>query len=682
MSIEVIIKGNSETPEYKDALELKKIFERDVPDKHNGKILIISNATLFGQAVKDIDIIIIGSFEFKNNYKLSNIKTKFRYKENDNYYSTDVFEKKDVYISNFCFVIETKRHNADEIQLDGITLKVKYKYKWSDVTTQSEGQKYSLKSFFKDRLGIDPFICNFIWFRNVSQNSILDLVGKDEEVRTKHNFLHSDFNLKWLFQLAFIQRNPFKSSRYITFSSDKHLNDDILDIYKIFELFEKVKNGIGDLTRKKLEMITKKILGDQQYAQAIGEKLIVISGRAGTGKTIKLIRIASDLAQNQGNRSLILTYNHALVSDIQRIFALAGTPNSVDNYTVSISTLHKFFYELLIGFDIGTDSNKKFIPNYLKSYESLLLELFDYIDSGVINKADIQNLMKSRHDQLNWDNILIDEAQDWKDIEKKLIFKIFGKENVLVADGVDQLIRSQNKCNWLYGLKQNLDFKKTFEKKCLRQKVNLVNFVNAYADKVNINWNLEVKSELIGGKIIVSTKEYDKSLHQRELDKCLKSGNSTYEMMFLVPPSLVKKVKKETSIHRSFAKIGDFKKMGIEIWDGTNNDLRTQYPVELDSHRLFQYESCRGLEGWTVVCLELDEFIRYKIETYKEEATDKLALQSLDEKRNEFVYLWSLIPLTRAIDTVIITLKDGNSKISKILYDLYKKNQDFIEWID
>jgi len=42
----------------------------------------------------------------------------------------------------------------------------------------------------------------------------------------------------------------------------------------VFEIFEKVKIGIGQLTRKKIEQITSKFLGEQQNVKAIGEKLI------------------------------------------------------------------------------------------------------------------------------------------------------------------------------------------------------------------------------------------------------------------------------------------------------------------------------------------------------------------------------------------------------------------------
>src|SRR5690606_28801317 len=139
-----------------------------------------------------------------------------------------------------------------------------------------------------------------------------------------------------------------------------------------------------------------------------------------------------------------------------------------------------------------------------------------------------------------------------------------------------------------------------------------------YAKQAGVVWEIEPKPELIGGKIIISTKGYTQELHNEQLKHCKDCENSEYEMMFLVPPNLVSRTQTENEYGkkievRKFKLTDEFNKMGISLWDLTNTDLRTQYAVELTQHRLLQYESCRGLEGWTVVCLELDEFIRYKL---------------------------------------------------------------------
>lgn len=685
MPITVKIKGNQDTEEHKDALALKEIFIRDIPRDVNGEILIISNATLFGQETKDVDLIVLGNFE-KFNLYLNSKSTNSKHEEGE-------LKNRNIFFNNFCFVIETKHHRAQDVVLDGLTLCVKYNNRLADVTTQSEKQKYSLMNYFKDRINTSPYICNFIWLRNVNQNSLRSLISEGEYIRVNHNYLPSDLNIKWLFQLACLQNFPFtpidrntdKEKGYSTFNSLKKYNDkyDIDEMYSIFQLFEKVKNGTGDLTRKKIEYITRDLLNTQQYAQAIGEKLVIVNGRAGTGKTIKLLTIACNLALNSGERCLILTYNNALVSDIKRTLALAEVPNQIDKYSINIITLHKFFYELILGFGLVEG---KYIPEYLSNYYNYIVELTKHIESGLIDDRDIQALMKNRHDEVAWDYVLIDESQDWDIRERDLIFKIFTYKRVLITDGIDQLVRNQAHCNWTKGLRPNIDFHlKPPERKSLRQKVNLIKFVNSFANEIGINWNIEPKEELIGGKVIISVKPYNKDLHQKEFSYCKESGNSPYEMMFLVPPSLVDRIKTNDGkgISRKFKEGENFKQMGIPFWDGTNTDLRTQYVVNLEEHRVLQYDSCRGLEGWTVVCLDLDEFVRYKKDTYEGTIVEgELALETEEEKMKKFVYLWALIPLTRAIDTLIITVKSKDSEIGRKLYNIYSKHPDFVDWIE
>jgi len=665
MPLNINIIGNEDTIEYKDTLFLKSIFENQISKKLNGEILMISNATLFGYQVKDLDIIVMGNFERNKNPIINN-----------------------TFINDFCFVIETKNHRAEDIVYENNILKVKYSNKYHDVTTQNEKQKYSLKNYFEDKLKKSPFICNFIWLRQMTTEELDELTENNSD----NNILPNKFTVNYLFKKAFLQNNPYetKLNRKAFSCAKKIKNFDLSDIKSYFELFKKSKAGMSNLTRKKLEVITKKILNDQQYVPIIGTKTLIVSGRAGTGKTIKIMRIACDLAINSNKRCLILTYNHALVGDIKRLFALAEIPDKIDNYTVNIMTLHKFFYELLIGFGIvknedNPEGDVKYIPDYLNKYDDYLNELYDYIDQGLIQDNDIQKIMKNRHDQVAWDYVLIDEGQDWNENEKFILYRLFTPQKLIVADGVDQLIRKKSKCNWERGKNQNIDAHKLYEKICLRQKKNLVTFVNSYAKKFKLNWELDIKEELTGGKIIISTKKYYKDLHISEFEKCKQDGNLAFDMIFFTSPNYVKIVGKDKYDKdiKEFSLTKEFENMGIKIWDGTKSDLRSEYSFNLNEFRVLQYDSCRGLEGWTVVCLELDEFIRYKSETYEPEIDyDTLGLISEEEKINNYVYLWSLIPLTRAIDTLVITIKNKNSEFAYKLKEIYENNKDFIEWIE
>ncbi len=678
MPVKIKITGvKQNTDEYDAANELKEMFEEAFKSftKADGEILIASNVTLIGQEVKDVDLVVIG--------KLKNFQIQFKTKSYNSSRIVDHdLKPRNVFINDFCFVIETKKHTVENIVLHGTQLLVRYGKKYHDATDQSEKQKYALRRYFEERVGGAPYICNFIWLKNVSPNEIRTLIG-DSSWDTAHNYLPNKFQLKWLVQLACLQRIPYQPSEQESCRFNSTTKDDdnsyIAAIDSALNFFTEIKKGMGELTRKKLEQITKKLLKDQKYAQAIGEKLVILSGRAGTGKTIRLLNIACDLALQQGQRCLILTYNHALVSDIKRTLALTDIPDR-DEYTVNISTLHKFFYDIFNGFGIGFQDNKMIKDegqSYTDWYNNNLNELYGYFKEHIIEQSDLDKLMKRNHTQLAWDYILIDEGQDWDEIEKDLIFFIFGRKNVIVTDGVDQLVRSQDKCIWQRGMSKN-DFHMTYGKKGLRQKKELVSFIAKFASEIELgNWDIEPSDDLHGGRIIIKIGDYTKELHDNLSNDCKAKGNSAYDMLFLVPPNLVKH-----NQMRSFSLVDAFEKDDIRIWDGTNRDLRTSYSINIEEHRLLQYDSCRGLEGWVVTCLHLDDFIKYKFNTFEESKKREEALLDFNHKRAKFVNHWTLIPLTRAIDTLVITIRDRDSDTGKILRKLYEENPDSIEWIE
>ena len=122
----------------------------------------------------------------------------------------------------------------------------------------------------------------------------------------------------------------------------------------------------------------------------------------------------------------------------------------------------------------------------------------------------------------------------------------------------------------------------------------------------------------------------------------------------------------------------------MKIWDGTASDIRSEYPTDVEEYRFLQYDSCRGLEGWSVICLWFDDFIKYKKETYKPGLGDQrmLGLYGEDEEKQIYAYRWSLIALTRAIDTIVISLRNPKSEVGSTLKSIAEACPDFVEWID
>ena len=68
----------------------------------------------------------------------------------------------------------------------------------------------------------------------------------------------------------------------------------------------------------------------------------------------------------------------------------------------------------------------------------------------------------------------------------------------------------------------------------------------------------------------------------------------------------------------------------------------------MEEVRLLQYDSVRGLEGWTVVCMDFDVFLEEKSAEYQDEAVDTLMLENPRERKKKHLYNWAMISLTRA----------------------------------
>ena len=144
-----VIGERNNSDEYIAGLKLKSLIE-SLPGNVLGEVIIYPNATLFGQAVKDLDIVVLG--------ELQNYTPSLRYYENGEM-KTD-----SIGIESFCLVIEVKSHNASVISRQGTDWYVPYGRHMHNVTAQSNGQKISLLTFFNNPVGISPSATNIIWF--------------------------------------------------------------------------------------------------------------------------------------------------------------------------------------------------------------------------------------------------------------------------------------------------------------------------------------------------------------------------------------------------------------------------------------------------------------------------------------------------------------------------------------
>ncbi len=657
MSVTVSVYGaDKDSDEYRSALKLKSIIQDGMPNAAIGEVVLFSSATLYGQTVKDVDIVMLG--------ELGNFSLECDFVESAGNEAKRIRDKVDV--RSFCTVIEVKRHDISGIVLQGTDFYVKYGQSLHCVTDQSNKQKISARNFFVSALSFSPFITNIIWFIQASSDDISALTT-NEGRRLPSNVLGADFEFKELLRHIIMQKQPFKMrGRYVFDSNYGSCN--VEDFHKALLLFSRSKESMGELTRKRIEMITSQSFSNNELVDSAG-KLSIYRGRAGTGKTVGLIQTAIRLVDEEQMRVLLLTYNRALVSDIRRLFALADLPDMFEERCVCVNTMQSFFFHLVNRtlYDCKMNGDK-----FLDNYDAVLKEMYEFIIDG--DTAGLVKEAVSSDETLNWDYVLIDEAQDWSEIERDIILNLFENGRVIVADGGNQFVRRGQICDWS-AVKDRHNIKLKY---CLRQKENIVAFLNVYSRIMEMSGGKIISNgKLPGGRVCIISDDQIYEMHKKEMKMLSERGNIAYDMLYLVPHTLVEKKSGQTR----FRMTREFEKEGIFFWDGTNSDNRNNYSTANDEVRLLQYDSARGLEGWTVVCIDFDVFIDEKEREYTDTGVDSLLLESPEEKKKKYLYNWAMIPLTRAIDTLVITVKDIDSPTGMLLKEIAAECKDYVSWM-
>lgn len=621
--------------EYRAAEMLANAATRAMPEIEQERDLILHifpSIQCFGQRFQDIDLLVIFA-DYRDQEKLDGIHS-------------------------FCACIEVKSHSGEAVRFEGAKCTVKYNGQDHDVTSQSEGQKYSVRDYIKknNRNKSSPYINNLIWLTSVSKTQLPkvlnNIVGMDSKWEDFCSTLSSLNNNKPL--TAFSSRNYLRS---------------------ICEIFSR-RLEPSKIDRKRLEAITKSILDrtQQQYAEKLGKQLLIYRGRGGTGKTVRLIRTAYQAYDEMGLRVVLLTYNRALVADLHRLLALLGAKDAVGRGSISIKTIQSFTHEWLL--QLGVISKQQ--PNFLTEYDKFMETALTYIRDGALSNDDISLAKTTASKHLAWDLILIDESQDWPASERDLIYKLYGYEKVIIADGVDQFVRGVERIDWREGIDQTKSQIVPL-RKSLRLKSSLCQVVGYFAEQIEYtNWNLQPLPEAHGGRVIIVIGDaLSEGFHRRLSATAKDDGNQPIDMLFCVPPNWVK-----TNMNgdKSSTVADQYKKWGLKTWDAVDPELRGEYPTSLDQYRIVQYESCRGLEGWVVVNFGLDEFFDYKrsnAEVSKEEKSDMFF--DHEESAIEYAKKWIMIPLTRAIDTLVLHVSDEDSYIGKLLLGLHEKHPESVQ---
>ena len=240
--------------------------------------------------------------------------------ENGSYEYFDIEPNTNININTITFSVEIKEHSEDKIRVNGTDLEVYYSKdkKWRAATSKLIGQAMTAKSFLSDQIKTNPYrVASFIYLPNVKK---VDLAPKIAGRDLSRSILYADSTFRDLIRLYIATECAYRKGRYLSIGQK-----DITG-HRVRQRVEHYYNNFkpGKLEQEKLELMAKKYI-DERYTKwnrEIGKKLVAFWGKAGTGKTLKLLRTANDLLVQNYDTTLILTFNRALARDLERLLKL------------------------------------------------------------------------------------------------------------------------------------------------------------------------------------------------------------------------------------------------------------------------------------------------------------------------------------------------------------------------
>lgn len=654
----ILVTGSEGTTEYRAARTIADAFASYWPGIGSSPaeeelVRIAANTKLSNYKVSDIDIVIAAKLR-PGRYVVP--KTPLKDQDDRKVVGTKVR------VQSLLAALEVKGQDAGGLRISAGNVDARYREGWKSATEQNDAQKYALLSYFRDYTNREPWV-----YRCLLLQGINELPRERGRLVPAAATVPARFDAASLVAAMVAENRLRRKGREYTVSSG---DDELLDRVLGSRLFEQVTPS--NLDRQKMDRVAARPREARDLAALLGQERVHLRGEGGTGKTVLLAQAAHEAYSSHGKRSLLLTYNHALAADIQRLLAMMAIPSSSEAGGVDVRTVMSFTYSWFsrLGL-IEAEEDLEF-----ERYPEKCAEALGYIECGAISKSDIEAAMRSDAEQFDYDALIVDEAQDWPQDEADLLARLYGGEKISLADGASQLTRGAA-TDWKSSVagRGREGFRPLRE--CLRMKANLGEFANAVASRAGLNWEILPSTKAAGGRVIISREPFHQTsgLHEELLRDAAELGNQPVDFLYCVPTSSV-------NIHGNMkvsALALALEQAGKRAWDGVDPVVRKDYPRSVEEHRVLQYESCRGLEGWVTVLDGFDEFWSAKFQEARVTVEGVGAGSSPEQRAAAQAWRWVMIALTRPIDTLVLTLRDPDSPASRTLLRIAEQFPDFVE---
>jgi hypothetical protein len=633
---------------------LWKGLKDSAPDQE--LVRIAANTKLSGYEVSDIDVVVAARFSQPRFF----VPRKPILDQ-----SGGQVAGKKVRVFGFVVAVEVKGQGPSAIRLQGDEVNVAYKDGWKSATAQNIKQVHALSRYFKDQWA-DVHVFRCLALQGLQQLETRGGVQVPASGAVPLGFNGTDF-LAAIAGVNGVQKFPDGNLFIGSGRRDK------LDKVLGSRIFQQVVPSALD--RVRMDRVASRPTEASRLAGILGKQRINLRGRGGTGKTMLMLQAAHEAYRLHGRRTLILTYNLALAADIQRLLALMGVPGASDGGGIEVRTAMAYVFGWLRRLGVASEDE----PADYDNYEEKCREALQLFGEGVLSSKDVEDRLAADPWGLDFDAVVIDEAQDWPQAEADLVARIHGPGRLALADGVDQLVRG-GRTNWRSNLPRGEASEDLPLDQGLRMKRNLGLFVNSIAELAGINWSIQPSTQAAGGRVILMKGAYalDRNLQEELAREAAAAGNSKIDFLHCVPPSTViddGNGPSRSHLGRALAANGEV------VWDGVCRRIRKDFPRTADTYRIVQYDSCRGLEGWATVLEGFDAFWAYKHQA----ASSSLGMGtggdflSPEKVASLAAWRWAMIALTRPIDTLVVSFEDTGSSVAKVFHAAARRHVDFVE---
>ncbi|MDN3586095.1 DUF2075 domain-containing protein [Pedobacter aquatilis] len=347
------------------------------PTVNKGTVVIISKFPAVGNMLSGVDYLILLSIP----------------KATGNYLSVKI-NKTHKYIHNAVLLIKTLQDDHIDAADDAALYAPDSEFDYNETLSQNA---YDLRDFCLPKEDIWPVAIYQVTAANAPSffNSKLLL---NHPLTAKY--------LVWAMAHQAHEKTPAYGLNSFSRDSEALQSEgNLIDFCK--NLLDRANSGVnyGILTKKKIDQLNRTNKVTDEILNNLGTSLSIISGKAGTGKTLALTRVLSKYQQERHNVRF-LTYNNLLVFDIRQL--LRNFPGS--DTKLSAMSVHSFFYKqshtLGIPLLLGQDRVEQLlqvceqrISKLVPAYQSLLDSKHQGIDQ-LLQAAGALRLPKSDYEEL------------------------------------------------------------------------------------------------------------------------------------------------------------------------------------------------------------------------------------------------------------------------------------------